>query len=150
MICDYVYPHKPPVYARNAHRRTQNDATILSQARVSIILCMLAMQAPVARGTGIWVDHFAAPGGVYVLTHFHSDHYRGLGEFWRHGLVHCSHITAKLLKRRGWCTSCVVPHNVDEPFRMLDPSTGLEHTAVLLDANHCPGAIMVIISGLPA
>lgn len=34
---------------------------------------------------------------IYVLTHIHSDHLRGLSNSWEYGPIYCSQVTANLL-----------------------------------------------------
>jgi len=75
----------------------------------------------------------------WFLTHFHADHYRGLGKEFRRGQVYCTPVTAALVREEL---------GVD-PARVVEMELGatrtLDGTAVtLLDANHCPGAAMVL------
>jgi Cft2 family RNA processing exonuclease len=37
----------------------------------------------------------------YFLTHGHSDHYTGLKDTWSHGIIYCSHITARVVQVRA-------------------------------------------------
>ena len=106
------------------------------------------MQAPV--DGRIFVDNFTggfAQPGVWVLTHFHSDHYVGLNEHWRKGVIHCSVVTAALVRRfLGVAAVWVQPHQTDVPFEVRDPSRpDLSITGRFVDANHCPGSVMVIL-----
>ncbi|KAF3779843.1 DNA cross-link repair protein [Nymphaea thermarum] len=92
------------------------------------------------------VDGFRSSGAfsvAYFLTHFHSDHYAGLSPNWSRGLIFCSPVTARL------CVACLnvlecflVPIEVGRPVRI----DGCEVT--LIDANHCPGAVQVLVKVL--
>ncbi len=92
--------------------------------------------------TSFVVDAFnygTVPGVTkYFLSHFHYDHYRGLGKNFAHTIV-CSRVTARLAKMKiGLNPSRVMDLRVGES-RVID---GVEVT--LLDANHCPGAVMFL------
>ena len=102
-------------------------------------------------GTSIFVDVFPQPllgGGVYVLTHAHSDHMAGLSKGWRHGFIHCTKPTADLLTSRFGMSSILRIHCLDVPLDIEDPSKPRRQiTGTFVDANHCPGAAMIVLEG---
>lgn len=104
-------------------------------------------------GTGIYVDCFTKPciaGAAYFLTHFHADHMAGLCEGWAHGLLYCSVVTARLLIEVKKVSCKVIRKQpIDRPFELVDPLTHVQVTATLVDADHCPGSVMVILEGCP-
>lgn len=75
----------------------------------------------------------------YFLSHFHSDHYTGLTPNWCKGIIFCSDTTARLLVEVLKISSLfVVPLPLQERV-LID---GCE--AILIDANHCPGAVQFL------
>jgi hypothetical protein len=88
----------------------------------------------------------ARPGApFYFLTHFHSDHYTGLTPFFSKGIVWTTEATARLVcSRLGLPSEQVraVPLSRAGALRPVELCNGVE--AILLDANHCPGAGMVV------
>uniref|UniRef100_G1QCL1 DNA cross-link repair 1A protein n=1 Tax=Myotis lucifugus TaxID=59463 RepID=G1QCL1_MYOLU len=93
-------------------------------------------------GTGFTVDAFQY--GVvegctaYFLTHFHSDHYAGLSKNSTFP-VYCSEITGNLLKSK-----LHVEEQYIHPLPMDTECIVNGIKVVLLDANHCPGAVMIL------
>eukprot|EP00903_Cladosiphon_okamuranus_P007136 g6931.t1 len=76
----------------------------------------------------------------YLLTHFHSDHTTGLYKSFSAGTIYTSHGTAKLVvELLGVNQERVVALEMDKPHMVA----GFELT--LIDANHCPGAVMFVI-----
>ncbi len=82
---------------------------------------------------------------AYFLTHFHSDHYQGLnGRFWQAApdqlRMFCSPVTASLVKKE-----LRVPEE-----RIVQLEVGLLYACGddwkvgVLDANHCPGSVMLV------
>ncbi|KAF3443459.1 hypothetical protein FNV43_RR13141 [Rhamnella rubrinervis] len=88
------------------------------------------------------VDAFRHAGDhsvSYFLSHFHSDHYTGISSNWSKGVVFCSQTTARLLIEVLNVSSLfIVPLPLCEPV-LID---GCE--VVLVDANHCPGAVQFL------
>ncbi|XP_026194569.1 DNA ligase 6 [Cyclospora cayetanensis] len=79
---------------------------------------------------------------VFFLSHFHSDHYSGLGRQWRRGPVWCSTVTGNLIEKiLGVPSNMVLRLPMGEPVKVH----GIQVT--LIDANHCPGAVMFLFEG---
>lgn len=111
-------------------------------------------------GIRLVVDKFGpktrgVPATAWFLTHFHADHYGGLSKRWcstNKGLIYCTTPTAKLASDRlkvPWGRLACNPLN--QPFMVetlvADGADGWASAAVrctFLDANHCPGAVMVL------
>ncbi|XP_054801087.1 DNA cross-link repair protein SNM1 [Prosopis cineraria] len=93
-------------------------------------------------GTAFTVDAFrygCIEGcSAYFLSHFHSDHYGGLGKKWSHGPIYCTPLTARLVQM---CLSvnplyiCPLELNIKQVIEGV--------TVTLLEANHCPGAALI-------
>lgn len=121
-------------------------------------------------GTPIAVDFWSVrrAGGarLFFLSHMHADHTAGLSSTWRRPL-YCSPLTARLLHHRlqvgarGTAPPRPGParprHGSARPqvprcwIRPLEVgqshALGEEVTVTLLDANHCPGAVMFLFEG---
>ncbi|RKP24241.1 beta-lactamase-like protein [Syncephalis pseudoplumigaleata] len=76
---------------------------------------------------------------AYFLTHFHSDHYQGLSKSFAHGPIYCTSVTANLVAER-----LKVPREQMRPLP-LDTTLTIDSVRVtLIDANHCPGAAIIL------
>ena len=118
--------------------------------------------------TGLYVDAFKAFRGKtsdascsFILTHYHGDHYSGLpkdGAYAGPARIHCTPVTAALLRSvHGVAPEFIVEHSYDESwvheYEVADDdhngTTGTtctrQATVTFCDANHCPGAAIVMI-----
>ena len=101
----------------------------------------------VVPGTRFTVDAFAprvacraSPDtSAWFLTHFHSDHYSGLGARWARGPVYCTAITAALCRLR-----LRVPASLLNVLPLYQRVIIDGVACTLFDANHCPGAAMIL------
>ncbi|XP_043102400.1 5' exonuclease Apollo [Puntigrus tetrazona] len=86
---------------------------------------------------------------LFFLSHMHADHTSGLSSTWSHRPIYCSPLTAKLLQRKlkvkeKW----IRPLEIGEAHMLLLDDLGKERlTVTLIDANHCPGAVMFLFEG---
>uniref|UniRef100_A0A3Q2SUZ2 5' exonuclease Apollo n=1 Tax=Fundulus heteroclitus TaxID=8078 RepID=A0A3Q2SUZ2_FUNHE len=90
------------------------------------------------------------PGSrLFFLTHMHSDHTVGLTSTWSNRPIYCSPVTATLLRlklqvKEQW----IHPLELCEPYLLPLDDIGKEKvTVTLIDANHCPGAVMFLFEG---
>jgi DNA cross-link repair 1A protein len=92
--------------------------------------------------TSITVDAFqfgAVPDcSAYFLTHFHTDHYGGLTAKFK-GNVYCSEGTAALV-----AGMLKLPRSQIFPLSMETPTMVAGTECTLLDANHCPGSVLIL------
>ncbi|KAI9592460.1 beta-lactamase-like protein [Syncephalis fuscata] len=76
---------------------------------------------------------------AYFLTHFHSDHYQGLTKSFSHGPIYCTPVTANLLEER-----LKIPRKQIYPLSLNTAITIDGVNITLMDANHCPGAAIIL------
>ncbi|MCI4380838.1 hypothetical protein PGIGA_G00244610 [Pangasianodon gigas] len=86
---------------------------------------------------------------LFFLSHMHSDHTSGLTSTWSHRPIYCSPLTAKLLRLKLQVNEkWIRPLEVGEPHMLPLDDIGKEKlTVTLIDANHCPGAVMFFFEG---
>ena len=99
-------------------------------------------------GTDFVVDgfYYATPSltSNYFLTHFHADHYGGLTKSWSAGIIYCSSVTANLVQQQLYVPRQylhVLPMNQTVT---LETRSGRKVKVTLIDANHCPGAVLFL------
>ncbi|XP_033103339.1 DNA cross-link repair 1 protein-like [Anneissia japonica] len=102
-------------------------------------------------GTLLAVDYWRTrncPAKLFFLSHMHADHTSGLSSSWK-DRIYCSEISAKLLKAKfNIRDELICPletgmsHVVD-----LDVLNSITITVTLIDAHHCPGAVMFLFEG---
>jgi DNA cross-link repair 1B protein len=98
----------------------------------------------------ILVDDFRHANGVssYFLTHLHADHTRGICKNWNNGIIYCSEVTLRLFNHKF--KELCVPSRLLQSLELgvphaLELSNSMPATVTLVDANHCPGAVMLVI-----
>ncbi|XP_073326983.1 5' exonuclease Apollo [Pagrus major] len=83
---------------------------------------------------------------LFFLSHMHSDHTVGLTSTWSNRPIYCSPTTANLLRlklqvKEQW----IHPLELGDPYLLPLDDIGKEGlTVTLIDANHCPGAVMFL------
>ncbi|XP_051281639.1 5' exonuclease Apollo [Dicentrarchus labrax] len=86
---------------------------------------------------------------LFFLSHMHSDHTVGLTSTWSNRPIYCSPTTAALLRlklqvKEQWIHAL----ELGEPYLLPLDDIGKERlTVTLIDANHCPGAVMFLFQG---
>lgn len=84
---------------------------------------------------------------LYFCSHAHDDHLRGLHANWRKGQIFCSQITATLLALRWPALQPRLSVLQLGVIHSLRDSSG-QIQVLLVDADHVPGSVMFVISGL--
>ena len=105
-------------------------------------------------GTNIIVDNFrdVPKDGlqcVWFLTHAHADHLVGLSDSFDAGPIYSSPATGALLARKfGLRPGIVHCLDLDKQHTVpLDDAGAVTCAVTLIDANHCPGAVMLLFEG---
>lgn len=85
----------------------------------------------------------------YFLSHYHSDHYVGLNKNFKFGTIYMSQITCDLVQRFiGTSRDVLVPLTMNEPHLLTTSADAAGRTnaveVTLLEANHCPGAVLFL------
>ena len=77
------------------------------------------------------------------------DHLKGLSNNWSKGKIYCSHISRLLIVDRfPTLLNFVIALEMDEEHWVyLDNELKEGVSVVLMDANHCPGAVMFLFRG---
>ncbi|KAI9098758.1 beta-lactamase-like protein [Phlyctochytrium arcticum] len=92
--------------------------------------------------TNFVVDAFKYknPEFTYFLSHFHQDHWGGITKNWNYGPIHCSDVTGRLLVH---VLDLPREYIITHPLNVrVDLQNG--HSVQFMDANHCPGAVVLI------
>ncbi|CAG0912890.1 unnamed protein product [Notodromas monacha] len=103
----------------------------------------------ILQGTRIAVDCFDHGDDVpkvdfFFLSHFHYDHYRGLTKQWSKP-VYCSLVTGNLvISKLGVKAELVTKLAMNSPIVVEDPHGKADFSVTLLDAHHCPGAVLFL------
>ncbi|XP_061907955.1 5' exonuclease Apollo isoform X1 [Entelurus aequoreus] len=86
---------------------------------------------------------------LFFLSHMHSDHTVGLTSTWADRPIYCSPVTASLLRvKLGVKEQWIHPLELDDSYLLSLDDIGKEKmTVTLIDANHCPGAVMFLFEG---
>ncbi|XP_013386025.1 5' exonuclease Apollo isoform X1 [Lingula anatina] len=110
------------------------------------------MNGCIIPGTPFAVDYWKTRGSpdtkFYFLSHMHADHTSGLSPSWK-SPIYCSEISGKLLVakfniQKGLVKTLEVGQSHIIP---LDEEGIETMTVSLIDANHCPGAVMFLFVG---
>jgi len=90
---------------------------------------------------------------LFILSHYHGDHYQQLprdNKYQGPALIHCSHVTARLLiEVHKVQERLVVGHDYGSTFHHCVIKLGVvvdNIKVTFYDANHCPGACIILIS----
>ncbi|CAH1782661.1 unnamed protein product [Owenia fusiformis] len=85
---------------------------------------------------------------LFFLSHMHGDHTVGLTASWKDN-IYCSPVSGKLLRQRIKVKECFIkPLELNTSHLLPLDETGKETmTVTLIDANHCPGAVMFFFQG---
>lgn len=86
---------------------------------------------------------------IFFLTHCHEDHLKGLTPSWNYGTIYASSISKRLIcDRYPNLLECVVELEMDQEHWIYLDETKTEGVSVMMmDACHCPGAVMLLFRG---
>jgi DNA cross-link repair 1B protein len=86
---------------------------------------------------------------TFFLSHCHADHIMGLTSSWNYGKIYCSEISKILIcDKFPNLKNYVYDLTMDEEHWIyLDDQKKEGVSVVLIDACHCPGAVMFLIKG---
>ncbi|KAL6119747.1 dclre1b [Pungitius sinensis] len=86
---------------------------------------------------------------LFFLSHMHSDHTVGLTSTWSNRPIYCSPTTAALLRLKLQVKEMWIhPLELGDPCLLPLDDIGKERlTVTLIEANHCPGAVMFLFEG---
>jgi len=100
----------------------------------------------IIEGTRISVDDFHGKASAFILSHYHADHRSGLGSGWSRGDLYASGATCGLVQHMdGVAPERLHALEAGESVTIDDPEAGAV-TVAAIDANHCPGALMLHFS----
>ena len=92
------------------------------------------------------IDYFHGKHCAFFLTHVHTDHLCGLHNGWKRGNIICSEVTKTLLLTMFELRSdLIITLPLDCPSIVTLSHSCL--TVTFIDANHCPGSIMIKVCG---
>jgi len=107
---------------------------------------------------GRFLQETQNPNACFILTHYHGDHYQNLpkdGRYQGPAVIHCTHVTAKLLREVHQIpTKFIQPHDYESTFQFeiirnhqhhQQQQQGSSAKITFFDANHCPGACIVLV-----
>ena len=83
------------------------------------------------------VDRFNVKASLYLLTHAHTDHMRGLRKGWSKGPILCSEETSRVIQALYGVPKSLIA--------IIAPGEEVEVFGAVIkayEANHCPGALM--------
>ncbi|EDO46457.1 predicted protein, partial [Nematostella vectensis] len=97
----------------------------------------------------IWTRRVCLKSRLFFLSHAHADHTQGLTSSWTKYKIYCSEITKRILMHKlNVNEDLLVALPLGEPVVLPLDEEGREMlTVTLLDANHCPGAVMFLFEG---